>query len=165
MITKFLTVWKTVKLRILNSVATLEVHKSDSGMKTTCYKYKKDTIKVVLKWFVTTRTPTATPCITIFTLSRLKVIAFFKKEKRPQGSYPNFSKMKKDINKRFHHCKLHKKKTQVWHMSNIGFKKDSEKLLQTKCAMQKTVQLKIILIERRIKKSSQQSEMEDFQMQ
>ena len=31
-----------VKLRIHSSVATLEVHKSESGVKTNCYKYKKN---------------------------------------------------------------------------------------------------------------------------
>ena len=41
------TVRKTVTLRILSSVATLEVHKSESGVKKNCYKNKKNTIEVI----------------------------------------------------------------------------------------------------------------------
>ena len=48
--TKIITVRKTVKLRILSSVATLEVRVSESGVKTNCSKYKRnDTIEVILE--------------------------------------------------------------------------------------------------------------------
>ena len=38
-----------LKLRIHSSVATLEAYKSESGIETNCYKYKKNTIEVILE--------------------------------------------------------------------------------------------------------------------
>ena len=82
---------------IYSSVATLEAFKSESGMKTNCYKYKKTTIEVILERFLTTRTAATTPRISIFTLSLQKIRAL----NAPQCLLPYFSKMKKDIDKRF----------------------------------------------------------------
>ena len=76
--TSFVTVRKTVKLWNLSPVATLEVYKCDNGMKTDRYKYKKNTIEVILECFLTTRTAATTPRTSIFTLSLLKIRAFFK---------------------------------------------------------------------------------------
>ena len=44
---------------------------------TNCYKNKKNTIEVLLEWFLTTRTAATTPRINMFTLSQLKNKAFF----------------------------------------------------------------------------------------
>ena len=66
-----------VKLWIHSSVAALEAQKSERGMKTNCYKYKKNTVEVILEWFLTTRTATTTTGISIVTLSLLKITAFF----------------------------------------------------------------------------------------
>ena len=68
-----------VKLWIHSSVATLEAHKGESGMRTNCNKYKKKTTEVVLEWFLTTRTAATTPRISIFTLALLKITAVFYK--------------------------------------------------------------------------------------
>ena len=38
-----------VKSRIHSSVANLEAHKSESGVETNCYKYKRNTIGVLLE--------------------------------------------------------------------------------------------------------------------
>ena len=38
-----------VKLRIHRSIATLEAQKSESGVETICYKYKRNTIEVILE--------------------------------------------------------------------------------------------------------------------
>ena len=75
--TNIITVRKMVKLWIYSSVATLEAHKSESGVKTNCYKYKRNTTEVLLEWFLTTRTAATIPRISIFTLSLLKISAFF----------------------------------------------------------------------------------------
>ena len=40
---------KMVKLRFHSSVATLEAYKSESGVDTNCYKYKRNTIGVILE--------------------------------------------------------------------------------------------------------------------
>ena len=61
-----------VKSWIHSSVATLEAHKSESGVETKCYEYEKNTIGVLLDWILTTRTTATTPRISIFTLSLLK---------------------------------------------------------------------------------------------
>ena len=37
-----------VKLSFHSSVATLEAHKSESGVETNCYKYKWNTIEAIL---------------------------------------------------------------------------------------------------------------------
>ena len=66
-----------VKLRFLSSVATLEACKSESGVDTNCYKYKRNTIAVILERILTTRTAATTPRISIFTLSLLKIRAVF----------------------------------------------------------------------------------------
>ena len=67
-----------VILWIYSSVATLEAYKSESGMETYCYKYKRNTIEVIFEWFLTKRTAATTPRISIFTLSLLKIKDFFK---------------------------------------------------------------------------------------
>ena len=66
-----------MKLWIQSSVATLEAYKSESAMETNCCKEKRNTIEVILEWFLTTRTAATTPRISIFTLSLLKIRAFF----------------------------------------------------------------------------------------
>ena len=66
-----------VKSRIHSSVATLEAHKSESGVETKCYEYKRNTIGVLLERILTTRTAAATPRISIFTLSLLKIRPVF----------------------------------------------------------------------------------------
>ena len=38
-----------VKFRIHSLVATLEAYKSESGVETFCYKYKRNTIEVLLE--------------------------------------------------------------------------------------------------------------------
>ena len=58
-----------VKSRIHSSVATLEAHKSESGVDAKCYKYKRNTIGVILERILTARTAAITPRISIFTLS------------------------------------------------------------------------------------------------
>ena len=75
--TKIITVRKTVKLWIHGSVATLEAHKKENGVETNCYKYKQNTMEVILEWFLTTRTTATTQHINIFTISLLKIRAFF----------------------------------------------------------------------------------------
>ena len=75
--TKSTTVRKMVKLWIHSSVATLEAHKSESGVETKCYEYKRNTIGVLLEWNLTTRTAATTPRISIFTLSLLKIRPVF----------------------------------------------------------------------------------------
>ena len=66
-----------VKWRFHSSVATLEAHKSGSGVETNCYEYKRNTIRVLLELFLTTRTAATTPRISIFTLSLLKIRPVF----------------------------------------------------------------------------------------
>ena len=46
-----ITVRNTVELRILSSVATLEVHKSLGGVKTDCSFYQKNTSEVNFESF------------------------------------------------------------------------------------------------------------------
>ena len=65
------------KLWIYSSVATLEAHKSENGVEANCYRYKKNTLEMLLEWFLTTRTAVATRRTSIFTLSLLKIGAFF----------------------------------------------------------------------------------------
>ena len=67
-----------LKSRIQSSVAaTLKAHKSESGVDANCFKYKRNTIGVILEWILTTRTVATTPRISIFTLSLLKIRAVF----------------------------------------------------------------------------------------
>ena len=66
-----------VKSRIHSSVATLEAHKSESGVETNCIEYKGHTIGVILECLLTTRTAATTPRISIFTLSLLKIRPVF----------------------------------------------------------------------------------------
>ena len=94
-----------VKSRIHSSVATLEAHKSESGVETKCYKYKKNTIEVILEWFLTTRTAATTPRISIFTLSLLKIRAVFLMF--PNVCFLISQRWKKISTNGFHHCKLH----------------------------------------------------------
>ena len=88
-----------VILWIHSSVTTLEAQKSESEVETKCYEYKRKTIEVLLEWFLATRTAATTPRISILTLSLLKIRAVFLNV--PQCLLRYFSKMKKDINKRF----------------------------------------------------------------
>ena len=92
------TVW------IHSSVATLEAHGSESGVGTNCYKYKKNTIGVLLEWFLTTRTAATTPRISIFTLSLLKIRASFLMF--PNVCFPISQRWKKLSTNSFHHGKL-----------------------------------------------------------
>ena len=94
-----------VKLWFHNSVATLEAYKSESGVDTNCYKYKKNTIGVILEWILTTRTAATTPRISIFTLSLLKIRPVFLR-------FPNVCllisrRWKKISTNGSHHYKLH----------------------------------------------------------
>ena len=103
--TKIITFRKTVKLWFHSSVATLEAYKSESGVETRCYEYKRNTIGVLLEWILTTRTAATTPRISIFTLSLLKIRLFFL-------MFPNVCllisrRWKKISTNGFHHCKLH----------------------------------------------------------
>ena len=94
-----------VKSRIHSSVATLEAHKSESGVETKCYKHKRNTIGVLLEWILTTRTAATTPRISIFSLSLHKnrpVFLMF-----PNVCLLNSQKWKKISTNEFHHCKLH----------------------------------------------------------
>ena len=95
---------KMVKSWIHSSVATLEAHKSESGVETKCYIYKKNTIGVLLEWILTTRTAATTPRISIFTLSLHKIRPVFL-------MFPNVcllisQRWKKISTNDFHHCKL-----------------------------------------------------------
>ena len=94
-----------VKSWIHSSVATLEAHKSESGVETKCYEYKRNTIEVLLEWILTTRTAATTPRISIFTLSLLKIRPVFL-------MFPNvcllISQRRRKISTNgFHHCELH----------------------------------------------------------
>ena len=94
-----------VNLWIHSSVATLQAHKSESGMKTNFYKYKRKTIEVILEWFLTTRTAATTQRISIFTLSLLKIRAVFLMF--PNVCFPISQIWKKISTNGFHHWKLH----------------------------------------------------------
>ena len=102
--TKTITVRKMVKLRIHSSVATLEAYKSESGMKTICYKHKRNTIQMLLEWFMTTLTAATTPRISIFTLSLLKIRAVFLMFPKVCFLIPRW--WKKISTNGFHQCKL-----------------------------------------------------------
>ena len=106
----------------LQSVATLEAHESESGVETTCYEYKRNTIKVILEWFLTTRSAATTPRISIFTLSLLKISKENKEILFPIR-FPYFSKMKKISKKSFHSCKL-----QPWESSSLESEQNRTKL-------------------------------------
>ena len=97
-----------VKLWIHSSVAFFEAFKSESGMKTKCYKYKKITIEVLLEWFLTTRMAATSPRISIFTLSLLKIRAYFYMV--PNVCFLISQRWKKIMTNGFQHCKLHSKK-------------------------------------------------------
>ena len=95
-----------VKSWFHSSVAPLAAYKSESGVDTNCYKYKKNTIGVILEWILTTRTAATTPRISIFTLSLLKIRSVF------FLVFPNVcllisQRWKKISTNGFHHCKLH----------------------------------------------------------
>ena len=94
-----------VKSRIHSSVATLEAHKSESGVETKCYEYKRNTKGGLLEWILTTRTAATTPRISIFTLSLLKFRPVFL-------MFPNVCllisrRWKKISTNGFHQCKLY----------------------------------------------------------
>ena len=114
-----------VKLWFHNSVATLEAHKSESGVETNCYKNKGNTIEVLLEWLLTTRTTATTPRISIFTLSLLKIRAVFL-------MFPNVcllisQRWKKISTNGFHHCKLH-----PWESLSLEYKRNRTKLTHWK---------------------------------
>ena len=93
-----------LKLWIHSSVATLEAYKSESWVKTNCYKYKKHTRKVILEWFLTTHMAATTPRVSIFMLPLLKDRAVFL-------MFPNVcllisQRWKKIVTDEFHHWKL-----------------------------------------------------------
>ena len=104
---RIITVRKTVKISILSSVATIEVHKSEHGMKTNCYKYKKNTIEVNFQWFLTTRTTTTAPLFGKFTplrpvnriFSKIVLKVCIQKSRRWHRIAING----------FHHCKIRPK--------------------------------------------------------
>ena len=105
--TKIITVRKMVKSWIHSSVATLQAHKSESGVEANSYKYKRNIIEVLLDRFLTTRTVATTPRIriSIFTLSLLKIRDVFL-------MFLNFclpisQRWKKISTNGFHNCKLH----------------------------------------------------------
>ena len=102
--TKISTVRKIVKSWIHSSVATLDAHKSESGVETKCYGYKKNTIGVLLEWILTTRTAATTPRISIFTLSLLKIRPVFLMF--PNVCLLNSQRWKKISTNGFHHSKL-----------------------------------------------------------
>ena len=93
-----------VKLRIHSSVATLQAHKSESGVEINCHKNKK-TIEVILEWFLTTHTAATTPRISIITLSLLKIRAVFLMF--TNVCFPISRRWNKISTNKFHHCKLH----------------------------------------------------------
>ena len=71
---------------------------------TNCYKNKKNTIEVLLEWFLTTRTAATTPSISIFTLSLLKIRAFF--QMGPNVCFLISPNWKKISTNGFNRCKL-----------------------------------------------------------
>ena len=75
--TNIVTVRKLLKLWIHSSLATLEVHKSESRVKTTYFKHKRNTTKVPWDWFLTTCANATSPRVSILTLSLLQFGAFF----------------------------------------------------------------------------------------
>ena len=94
-----------IKLWFHSSVAILEAHESGSGVETNCYKYKRNTIGVILEWSLTTCTAATTPRFSTFTLSLLKIRAVF-------IMFPNVcllisQRWKKISTSDFNHCKLH----------------------------------------------------------
>ena len=77
--TQIITVRRTVKLRYRSSVATLEVHKSEIEVRTSCAEDKTNKRGVNLEWFLTRRMNATTARVRLFTLSLPKIRAFFKK--------------------------------------------------------------------------------------
>ena len=98
-----------LKSRIHSSVATLEAHKSESGVETKCYEYQRNTIGVLLEWILTTRTGATTPRINIFTLSLLKIRPVFLMF--PNVCLPISRRWKNISANGLHHCKLHPKES------------------------------------------------------
>ena len=135
---------KTVKLGILSSVATLVVHKSEIGLETNCYKYKRKTIEVILEWFLATLMVATSPRISISTLSLHKIRVFLNS---PQCLYPFFLEDEKRYRQTvFTIVNYIQIKACVWNVSKIGRNWDSEKLLQTISVLRKSqnwLQLKI----------------------
>ena len=124
---------KNGKLWIHTSVATLETYKRESGMKTNCYKYKKKATEVISEWFLTTRMAATTRRISIFTLSLLKIRAFF--QMFPNVCFLISQKWNKISTNGVHRYKLFSLEAGVQRMSEIGRNSDIEKLLQTKSAL------------------------------
>ena len=73
---KIFTPRRTAKLWILTSVATLEAHRSETGVKTKYYTYRK-TKRMILEWFLTTHTAATIQRISIFTLLLPNIRVFF----------------------------------------------------------------------------------------
>ena len=114
-------VWKMVTLWVHCSVATLEAHKIGRGVETDCYKYKRNTIEVIMECFLTTRTAATTPRISIFMLSLLKIRAVFL-------MFTNVcllvsQRWKKLSTNGFHHCKLHS-----WEIVSLEYESNGTKL-------------------------------------
>ena len=110
-----------VKSWIHSPVATLEAYKSESGVETKCYEYKRNTIGVLLEWILTTRTAATTPRISIFTLSLLKIRHVFL-------MFPNVCllisrRWKKISTNSFHHCKLH-----LWENLSLEYERNRTNL-------------------------------------
>ena len=136
---------------------TLEAYKSENGVETNCYKYKKKTIGVLFEWILTTRTAATTPRISIFTLSPLKIRAVFLR-------FPNVCLLisrwwKKISTNGFHNCKPHS-----WENLSLKYERYRTKLrywkivANEKCNPEysKLSSVKnFILSERRIKKGSE----------
>ena len=126
-----------VKLWNRSSVATLEAHKSESGVGTKCYEYQKNAIGVLLGWFLTTRTASTTPRISIFTLSLLKITAVFL-------MFPNFcllisQRREKISTNGFHQCKTH-----PWESSSLEYEQNRTKLWYWKTVANENVPQKLV---------------------
>ena len=110
-----------VKSWFHSSVATLEAHKSESRVEINCYKYKRNTIGVLLEWFLTTRTAATTPRISIITLSLLEFRPVFL-------MFPNVclfisQRWTKISTNGFHHCKLY-----PWESLSLEYERNRTKL-------------------------------------
>ena len=116
-----------VKLRFHRSLATLEAYKSGSGVGTNCYKYKRNTIEVLLEWFLTTGTAATTPRISIFLLSLLKIRAVFLR--LPNVCFPISCRWKKISTNGFQRCTLH-----LWKKLSLQYEQNRTKLRHWKNA-------------------------------
>ena len=126
-----ITVWKLVKFWIHSSVTTLGAYKSESGVETICYKYKKNKMGVLLEWILTTRMAATTPRVSIFKLSLLKIRAV-------SLMFPNVCflisrRWKKISTNGLHHCKL-----DPWEILSLEYEQNRTKLRYSKkCSKRK----------------------------